>query len=1267
MRSVWHVDGAEVCSLQGLSADFVRLMNALITAQGRAGGLQDVAIKLNQADTVADGGVDAAVSDSITASQDPTGWFAVPTCWQFKAQPTSNIKPSSKAPDTKQETALREEINKPYAAELIKKGYGYRFCIADDTPATSKGNWENWLNDEAKKLNPTAEPAFVLTASDLASWVNRHPAIVRRFKPSLQHLKPLADWQREIRGLTPTFVKPSSWPQVSAKIVAHCNFGQTTNTVLTIQGEAGVGKTRMVCEALSTDHAIEALIAATSDEQKALDFAHAVASDPNARAILVADECSLQYRERLRQILPGCHQRFRIIAIDNSLQRAGATGEIELKQLKVDEVFQVLNSSFPSLPSDRRRSFAELASGFIRLAVDLCNYNHLIPIDGKLEGIFGLLHDSYLIKRLSDDELAAIQLVSLLPRVGYRDDVASELKQLSAHPAISCDPQQIIQIATRLKHSPGFVAFGGRYLYVTPKLIAQVAFQSAWVRWVAPNPQGFLKALPPNLLDGFVKQAGHAPEHAKTVSDFFLKWATKLGPPDLAYEAQVDRLVRLVETDPEIFLPLLQALIERIPSGELQSLHTRNLEGQNARRQLVWLAEKLAHLPEYFASAERILLMLALAESEPHLGNNATKIWTALYRIVLSGTSIPFLDRLKLLESRLRDAQATQLPLGIAAFDEILTTGPVMGLPSPPVILGRVPPPVWRPTDNAEIHACRLAGLEMASRLCAEGGPIGDALRTVVVERLSPLMLAGYFEQIEAIFGHDTPSDQLLAVLTRELEDFTDTFCRDREVTVQRRQTNADGVEEMVAVKERYPRKVSPDLEARIREWYSRLIPKTLHGRLVSVVGRDAWQQEIAGDRAEWQREMDELAHAFIKNPPEFDSEISWLASAEARSGYHLGQSMGKADAAGALLENVFNAARHGAIGVARGYLDQASTSHESLLDRLNAALDSLQLENARSAFEVLWSAGPPVRKIERFFAMVDAGQLPAEFLRSLEREVDSGHLDRDQFAGAVNRMIDAAEAGNSRAAAAAVRLLYARLHPDRRASGCDHLKNAPDLIPMLHRALRVAISSAPSESTFSLILAEDLAAVDVSAGSKLLAAALTSREYNTRELAEKHLIELAAHNPEDVMKAVGDVLLHPTDRVWLQIGDVSNLVQAIPEATVRKWIDDNGLPAAQLIARHLIPPHISNGQPVVPTLTAYVLDKFEADDGVFREFLAGTHSGQVYFGDIAAQHLQEAQTAQKFIAHPLKRIREWAQAEITDARRQADFWKQQDEEDYIR
>ena len=151
---------------------------------------------------------------------------------------------------------------------------------------------------------------------------------------------------------------------------------------------------------------------------------------------------------------------------------------------------------------------------------------------------------------------------------------------------IGREPARIVESAQRLRQSPGFLAFGGRFLYVTPVLIARVAFRMAWERWIGADPERFLTELPVDLIDPFVEQIQNAgtPEMRQLVSDFFLGWAGGLSPPDLGREQQVSRLVRLIEVLPENFVPFLRRMIEGPSPDNLRQFHTSH-DGDRARRQ----------------------------------------------------------------------------------------------------------------------------------------------------------------------------------------------------------------------------------------------------------------------------------------------------------------------------------------------------------------------------------------------------------------------------------------------------------------------------------------------------------------------------------------------------------------------------------------------------------------------------------------------------------------------------------------------------------
>ena len=126
---MWTINSFDIFTLRTPGGDrFTEFVDALIRSEAYIQGLQLSEISTNLRTNIPDGGVDTEVRQSMPHSN--TGWFSVPTCWQYKATSFAGIYPGK----------LKKEVNKSYSTELIKKGYGYRFCICDDLTPVKKAS-----------------------------------------------------------------------------------------------------------------------------------------------------------------------------------------------------------------------------------------------------------------------------------------------------------------------------------------------------------------------------------------------------------------------------------------------------------------------------------------------------------------------------------------------------------------------------------------------------------------------------------------------------------------------------------------------------------------------------------------------------------------------------------------------------------------------------------------------------------------------------------------------------------------------------------------------------------------------------------------------------------------------------------------------------------------------------------------------------------------------------------------------------------------------
>ena len=712
------------------------------------------------------------------------------------------------------------------------------------------------------------------------------------------------------------------------------------------------------------------------------------------------------------------------------------------------------------------------------------------------------------------------------------------------------------------------------------------------------------------------------------------------------------------------FLPLLQVLLDRIPADELRSIHSNDIEGMNARRQLVWLTEKLLRLPETFYAAESLLLRLAIAESESGYTNNASGIWIFSVPDQSFRNSCSILGAIALLESRLREANISTEHLCIHALMNILTDAPPFGLVPPLVILGRIPPPAWNPSSPAEHESCHTAGMDLAESIAAESSPLAYSIRGEVVHHFTRLMFTCGLMRIKTILGSGPLPDQILASLTFQIGDFIALFGQEQEMSHTQEEIRELGNEKQSNVPESYQQDVNQKLVLQLREWYESLVPSTLHGRLVSTVGREPWQAD-GDDRNAWLKNLEELAIDFVSDPTSFIQESSWLASEAAKSSYKFGQALRQADPDGLILDNIITqACDSGMVNVARGYLDHCSELQSPLLGQLNDALDRLQRDHPLTLISLLWSARPQTQKIERVFQMIDSSSIPPERLVTLESDIRAGQCSREQLGAAIERLIDAAEKGSDRAGSAAVYLLYCWTTRNRQVSGEEQLRRDESLVSILKAVLEIFVKSEKLSSLYWPVLAKDLAAFDPDAAVRLITAALTTSDYDAQRRATQLLAELAPRHPTTVMSAIGETMLAPVTQNFHLIGDLSHLVGAVPVSTVKEWLGSNGLSRARAVARHLKPPRLSpDGEVDIPELTLFVLEQYEEDDQVFEEFLEGTHLGFAYIGELDEILQKASEIADRLLSHPQKRIREWSIEELSYIKSSRKYWAQRDEE----
>lgn len=1227
---MWNLSLSDLRQLKGSGGErFAHFVDRLIRAQAALGGLPQSEIETQLRVHIKDGGVDTQVKSAIL--NDQSGWFDAPTCWQFKSVDASEINDRL---EEKKWNELQEEIHKSFVEELIKDGFAYRFCILGDLTPQKVKEWENILSKEASAINTEAPPARVIHGGLLLPWAEQFPGVIAWLRPLMPCVFHWETWRSNCRDTTPEYVPNSEWEQVRQQILQHSDFQRKPirgDACFTIGGAAGVGKTRLVFETLNERPSSPSLVVYAESEQELKKVATAVANSSSQWCILVADECTINTRRFLSEHLRGHLRRIRVICLDNSGPRLSSQTWLSADELK--NTNEILAANFPQVPNDRRHQYIRLSGGFVRLAADMCKRDTELA-KGDMSS---LLHNTedYVRLRLNK-HLPLISLLSLFHKVGFKADQQVEIESLCQ--IANCSLQEFREAVRVVRESPGFVVQAGRYWYVTPEIVARVLFAEGWSRWVVDDIGGFFGHLPPQFHQHVLDRAGRfgEPEVREQLAQFFRRWFNDLTADGLADPNTATLACSLVEAEPDQYLPILRSIIEDSTTDELLGIEG-HADGAKwgPRRTIVWLLENIVSLPEFFSDAEACLFRLALNETEPQIGNNATAIWETLFSVYLSGTSAPFLDRIAVLRERTRaqnveDAKLAFRGLGVALAR---SGSKVVGRP---IVAGRLRPRDWQPATTQEEVACYLDALSLCEEHISRS--ITDHRHQFAFDVLANavffLLSKGLLRELEKIVVAKHLSEDETRRLLNEVDHYL-------EIKTETRSATSEHINE-------------------VQKWIDSFRPTDFDGRLRSVCARDPWDRRFASDMSTERDESNELADMILKEPSRLESHLDWLATNEAKAAERLAFALGRIDRDFACADMIFNQAiQSQSLSMLRGYIRGLVFAGYSPSHDLQKLMTDFEEAHPELAVDVLSFGGDAFDALNRIIRLVHSGKVSARYLAILAMGIGRRELTDEEVGRILPCFVAAASQGDAGSVAAGVRFLSTFLRHEHRRAKKSCLKNE-DARAFAWKLVETALPFIGSQLSHDWIdVVDSVSKFDCDRGIALLARALHSENLDIAREAEERLTKLAALHADLVMESFGDALLDLNNGWRLQIGTFRELINSLPPECVLSWLRRHGIDAARAIARHLPPPYLDDsGNPVVPELLDRFLQEYD-DEDAFHNFLAGSHSGESWWGDVTEQFRREADDAKKFLNHPNNRIRRWAKCEIADRQRMAE-WEQQ-------
>jgi hypothetical protein len=1123
--------------------------------------------------TTPDGGIDAVV----TGTPKGTGnglIFAPQTSYQIKAgdfplnatslarieellvtpsaiaarKAQKGVKPNGKAHEL-------NDISPRVRACLDNDGTFVAMLFGNDGIDTEDEATEKAIQKFLGEIDPkyAAAKIKVWRQSRICGLLRQFPAVSLRIKnlPGFQLLS--HDQWAERQEMQQAFVAAPDQQSVIEGVRTAIRDDSQGSIHLRVLGEPGIGKTRLILEALRAAD-LKALVL-YADKATKVDgsIISAIRNARNARIVLVVDECGPEARSDLVRNFAMFGPTLKIVSVYQDREESDGASDyrlFEMPPLPTPEIETILKS-YGADPA-ATAGWAALCEGSPRVAHVIGQNLREHPDDPLrsdgtariwvrfLAADVGSETEEYRRRHLVISSLALFKKFGWGPPVRASANEVYDLIVAKLDSGISKAQfgNVIKQMAARK------VLQGDNFLYITPRAL----HVKLWIDWWNLHGGSInINELIPELTPQMRQWFGEMIEYAESAPVSKQLVATLLGPAGLYADAEwlnskdgARFFFSLSLADPRGALRLLERTIGKMDRDTL-------LKFEAGRRDVIWALEGLALHADLFGPSAKLLLSLAEAENEKW-ANNATGVFAGLFSLGhgdMAPTSLAPEHRLPILTSALNENER-RARIALKAFETALTTQSIRIGNDQPFRL-RKPVSRWAPKTYGELFsAFRLYWQTLRNSLRS----LSPTLRKNGVEIL--LSHSRGLLAIEDLRG------EILETL-RELSSLPDTDGREI-ISTTETVLNYD--------REGLP----PGVVATLAALRDELIGDSFHSRMQRYVGMDLLEDHYGRDGKEsdrTERDIRKLAEESLASPGKFRSELKWLVTREAKNGYRFGHALGQVDAElqawtdirDAYLEAGDNAHDYFVGGYLRAIFDRDQQLWEGKI--LEFAQDERKLDYLAS---LVWRSGITDNIAELLLQLAQSGKIPPESFAVFSMGGASRPLSDAMFGRWLDFLIGI---GSFSAASTALNLASMSMLGGRTltATQLQRIVTQPALSERDAGRANVMLSH------YWLQLSQALIKLDPNSESIVLRTLLENIGNSAAVTAslgpdgDRYLDELVSRNPLETWRIVSEYIKPPMDTRgfvvtrWLR-GDMGfggrnpGPMRHIPREQVWSWVD---------------------------------------------------------------------------------------------------------------
>ena len=562
-----------------------------------------------------------------------TDWLpGVDTCWQFKSG--SAGEPAK----------LKGEVVKPIPRRTLEAGGAYIVVASQASGKAAADKRLRVVRQEAQEAALPTDRIAVYTCESLAAWCNSIPAVSSWVIGVPHGFLLFGDWARDGQHVGPFHASKDVASQIdrARRFLEFCD-GPIAH--LHIDGQPGVGRTRLALEIVRNAGLQEFAIYCPTSDQPVFDFVGQVRGDPSARLLLVVDQIASDAVGILNQQVRLADGRIRLITIGSEqLNDSGGIELLQLGRLDRHEMSELVRQQSLGLHFEQVDFVASFADGYIKLARIVWTALRADSDARVLQSLLGKNDIRGFLRRLlgglDSDDLVALQAIALMSRIGWNDEAAGEGEAVIG--LLGLEWPEVRRRVHRIHQRTGIVPLAGRFRYLSPQPLALLLAREALDDY---------RAILPKLPDRFpsdaarlalFKRLSQLSDHPvatamcrrvlggfSSLSDFERRWAAEIWD-------------QVAMAEPAVAIRGFASILVGASPGQKKTF---------AINQFLVLGtlEKITQRSDTFDETMFVLADLALAESKGML-YGPSRVFCDRYRVILAGTVVPFVERLRVLD-----------------------------------------------------------------------------------------------------------------------------------------------------------------------------------------------------------------------------------------------------------------------------------------------------------------------------------------------------------------------------------------------------------------------------------------------------------------------------------------------------------------------------------------------------------------------------------------------------------------------------------------